>query len=330
MKQTVDIQTLKEKVLDGYLINKDEALALVNHPDKEVLYKSADEIRAHFCGNVIELCSITNAKSGNCPQDCKWCSQSMHHDTGIDVYQVIEKKKAVDQAVNHDLQGVNRLSLVTSGRRATTQDLIRMEKLYAGIREKTNLSLCASMGLLDKEQLQQLKNMGVHTYHCNLETSRRFFPTVCTTHTYDEKINTIRQAQSVGLDICSGGIIGMGENMEDRIDMALTLQGLGIYSIPVNMLTNVEGTKLETAEQLSEEDVLTTFAIVRWINPKASVRFAAGRVLIQAFQEKALRAGVNSAIVGDLLTTIGTSVEEDKVIFKNAGYELVDNHGNKQ
>lgn len=323
----IEIQTIKHKIFGGHLINKEEALELLSIDDKQLLYDLADEIRAHFCGNVMELCSITNAKSGNCPQDCKWCSQSIYHETDIDIYQVIEKQKARAHAVYNDNKGVNRMSLVTSGRRATTKDLERMVDLYQDIQEHTKLKLCASMGLLDKEQLELLQENGVSTYHCNLETSRRFFPSVCTTHTYDDKINTIRHAQRIGMDICSGGIIGMGESMEDRIDMALTLQELGIKSIPINLLSTVEGTALEPQQPLSEQEILTTFAMVRITNPEASVRFAAGRILISKFQHKALKAGVNSAIVGDLLTTIGTSVEEDKDIFKAAGYELINNEG---
>lgn len=321
------IEDIKQKVLNGYLINKEEAIALSKVDNKEALYKAADDIRAHFCGNVFELCSITNAKSGNCPQDCKWCSQSINHHTDIDVYKVIDKQKARAQAKYNANKGVNRMSLVTSGRRATTEDLKRMVDLYEDIQEHTDLKLCASMGLLDAKQLSVLKDNGVETYHCNLESSRNFFPTVCTTHTYDEKINTIRQAQSIGMDICSGGIVGMGETMEDRIDMALVLQELGVMSIPVNMLSTVEGTALTPPEPLSEEELLTTFALFRFLNPKASVRFAAGRILIKQYQQKALKCGINSAIVGDLLTTIGTSVDEDKVIFKNAGFDLVNNEG---
>jgi len=321
------IEKIKNKILNGYLINKDEAVSLSQDADKEALYLAANEIRMHFCGNVMELCSITNAKSGNCPQDCKWCSQSVHHNTDIEVYKIIDKKKAVAQATYNYKKGVNRMSLVASGRRATTKDLERLVDIYKDIQENTKLKLCASLGLLDAKQLQVLKDNGVQTYHCNLETSRSFFPTVCTTHTYDEKINTIKQAQSIGLDICSGGIVGMGETMEDRIDMALVLQELGVMSIPINMLSIVEGTALKNPVPLSEEEMLTTFALVRFINPKASVRFAAGRVLISRYQDKALKAGINSAIVGDLLTTIGTSVDEDKVIFKKAGFELINNEG---
>lgn len=324
------ITNIKIKILNDYLINKDEAMLLAQVEDKTALYSAANEIRIHFCGNVMELCSITNAKSGNCPQDCKWCSQSIHHNTDIETYRIIDKKKARAQAMYNDSKGVNRMSLVTSGRKASNRDLEKLVDIYKDIHNHTKLKLCASMGLLNLQQLQILKDNGVQTYHCNLETSRRFFPSVCTTHSYDEKINTIKHAQSIGMRICSGGIIGIGDNMEDRIDMALELQELGVISIPINMLNFVAGVALKKPTPLSETEVLKSFAIMRFINPKANIRFAAGRVLISHYQEKALAAGVNSAIVGDLLTTIGTSVDEDKIIFKNAGFELVNNENVRQ
>ncbi len=319
------INKLKEKILSGELINFEEAKLLSRSVDKEQLYKAADDIRLHFCGNKMELCSITNAKSGNCPQDCKWCSQSIHNDSEIEVYAMIDKGKAVQQAKYNADKGVNRMSLVTAGRKANRGQLNNLIEIYKAIQENTGLNLCASMGLLTKDQLKKLKDNGVSTYHCNLESSPSYFPKVCTTHTMSEKIQTIRWAQEVGLDICSGGIIGMGETMHDRIEMAFILQEMEIKSIPVNMLSPVAGTPLGYHKPLTEEEVLTTFAIFRFINPRASIRFAAGRILIKEFQHKALRAGVNSAIVGDLLTTIGTSVDEDKVIFKDAGFEFISN-----
>lgn len=319
------INKLKEKVISGELINIEEAKLLVRSVDKEQLYKAADDIRLHFCGNKMELCSITNAKSGNCPQDCKWCSQSIHNDSEIEVYAMIDKSKAVEQATYNAAKGVNRMSLVTAGRKANQGQLNKLIDIYHGIQQHTGLKLCASMGLLTRDELQKLKDNGVTTYHCNLESSPSYFPKVCTTHTMDEKIQTIKWAQEVGLDICSGGIIGMGESMTDRLEMAFILQKLKIYSIPVNLLSPIAGTPLGYKKPLTEEEVMTTFAIFRFINPKASIRFAAGRILIREYQHKALRAGVNSAIVGDLLTTIGTSVDEDKVIFKDAGFEFISN-----
>ena len=181
------------------------------------------------------------------------------------------------------------------------------------------------MVLLMREQLKRLKDAGITRYHCNLETSRRYFSTLCTSHTTDEKIETIRHALELGMEVCSGGIIGMGETMEDRVDLALTVRELGVKSIPMNVLNPIPGTPLEGAAPLTDEEVLTTVAVFRFINPDAFLRFAGGRALIAHIEEDAIRAGINSAIVGDLLTTIGSKVIEDMEKVKRLGFTTEDN-----
>lgn len=319
----MNIVDLKKKVIDGYQVNYKEGVELYNTPDKEGLYKAADEIREHFCGNRIDLCSITNAKSGKCPQNCKWCSQSRWYDTKIEEYEIVDRESAVKQAIENASKGVSRHSLVTSGRRVYNKTLDQLIPIYKEIKEKTDLSLCASMGLIDEHQLQRLKDeVGIEHYHCNLETAPSFFPNVCTSHTIEEKIRTIKTAQKLGLKVCSGGIIGMGETVEHRVELAVTLSQLGVQSIPINILTPVEGTPLENAEPLSEEDILTTIAVFRFINPKANLRFAGGRLQIKHFQHKALRAGISAALTGDYLTTTGSNVNEDIRDFTAAGFTV--------
>lgn len=316
------INTIKEKVFRGENISFEEAIILSKTTDKELLYKSAGEIRDKFAGRKFDTCSILNARSGKCSENCKWCSQSVHHNTEIEVYDVISSKEALEIAKQNDNYGVNRFSLVTSGRALDNMRLDKLLKVYDDIRSNTKLHLCASMGLLKRDQLQKLKDRGVGHYHCNLETARSFFPNLCTTHTYDEKVTTIKTALEVGLNVCSGGIIGMGETMEQRIEMAFELKQIGVKSIPLNILNPIEGTPMEGTEKLSDDDILTTIALFRFINPNSNLRFAGGRNIIKHIEDKAMQAGINSALVGDLLTTIGSDVKTDFEKFKAAGFDL--------
>jgi biotin synthase len=316
------ISEIKDKVIDGYDLSYDEAVVLSQIDNKEELYRAADEIREHFCGKRMDLCSITNAKSGKCSENCKWCSQSASFKTNVEEYELVDRKEAVRQAVENAAMGVNKHSLVTSGKKVTNATLNNIIGIYSEIKSKCDIKLCASMGLINGEQLSKLKGAGVEHYHCNLETAPSFFPELCTSHTIDDKIKTIKAAQEVGLGVCSGGIIGMGETMEQRIELAVTLKELNILSIPINILTPVEGTPLEGKEELSEEEILTTIALFRFINPKASLRFAGGRLKIRHFQHKALHAGINAALTGNYLTTTGADIKDDLKDFKSSGFEI--------
>jgi len=317
------IEILKQKVLSHQDLSCEEALALSKVADKEALYKAADEIRLHFCDDVIDLCSITNAKSGKCTQDCKWCSQSMHNSSNIEEYEIINREKAVKEAVDNAKQGVARHSLVTSGRRVSNKTLDGLIPIYREIAKQSTISLCASMGLINEEQMRRLKDeANVQHYHCNIETAPSFFSKLVTSHTIDEKIQTIKLAQKVGLKVCSGGIIGMGESMEHRIEMAFALRELEIQSIPINILQPIKGTGLEGFPPLSEDEILTTIAVFRFINPKSNLRFAGGRVQIKDFQIKALHAGISAALTGDYLTSTGSNIQDDIRDFKNAGFKI--------
>ena len=321
-----DINKLKNSILEGQKISRQEAIKLVETENQDFLYESANEIRQKIKGDIFDVCSIENAKSGACSEDCKWCSQSAHNSANVDVYEIVDTELAISMAKRNENYGVKRYSLVTSGRTISDKNLDKLCGTYSAIRKESKISFCASMGLLNKKQLIKLKNVGVQHYHCNLESSRRFFANVCTTHTFDEKIDTIKLAQEVNLKICSGGIIGMGETMEDRIDMAFDLAKLGVQSIPINILNPVEGTPLGNNKALTQQEVLATIAIFRFINPKANLRFAGGRNMMKDYQEKALLSGINSAVVGDMLTTTGSSgVEEDLRNFRKVGFEIPEN-----
>lgn len=306
-----NLETLTEAIKNGHQLTVDEALQLITHPDAKALYAAANDVRKHFCGSEMDYCSIINARSGHCSEDCKWCSQSHVHKTGIKEYPLVDSQEAVDMAVHNKNKGVNRYSLVTSGRNVTDKQLDELIDIFEKIKEKTDIELCASMGLLNKQQLQRLYDTGLTHYHCNIETAPSFFPNLCTTHTIEEKTQTILWAKEVGLNVCSGGIIGMGETIEQRVEMAIYLRSLGVKSIPINILMPIAGTKLEHQPPISTEDIFRTIAMFRLVNPKAQIRMAGGRAQFYTEQQTALAAGINASIVGDMLTTIGAKTIDD-------------------
>ncbi|MEA3505086.1 MAG: biotin synthase BioB [Bacteroidota bacterium] len=317
-----EILELEKRVIEGYKISFDDAKMLLQAENKAALYDSANNIRKYFCGDRIDLCSITNAKSGLCSEDCKWCSQSAHHTSDVEVYDIVDTKTALEHVAVSSKNGVSRHSLVTSGRTVSPKNLDKLIGIYKEIQKESNMGLCASMGLLSKEQLIKLKQAGVDNFHCNLETAPSKFHELCTTHTMEDKIRVLNNAKEVGLNICSGGIIGMGETAEQRVELAFALRDLDVKSIPINILNPIKGTKLYGIDAITEEEVLTTIALFRFINPDAFLRFAGGRLLIQSYQQKALKAGINASIVGDLLTTIGSTVKNDINNFKEVGFNI--------
>lgn len=313
------INTLKEKIIGGGLIDKSEAMSLLD-VDIEQLCAAADEIRSKLNGSKIDTCTILNGKSGLCTENCKYCAQSAHNHTGVKEYPMLTVSEIVERGLENAKLGVDRFDVVTAGLRLNDAEVDTLCKAYSQIKEQTDLELCSSNGLLSYEQFVRLHDAGVTRIHNNLETSRRFFPSVCTTHTYDEKIETIRAAKKAGMEICSGGIIGMGETMEDRIDMALELQSLGVRSIPINVLMPIKGTALENQPPLSDEEILRTVALFRFINPKADIRLAGGRKLLEDHGRQAFKSGANASIIGNMLTSIGNNVDEDFAMFEELGF----------
>lgn len=318
----MDLKELTEKVLEEKQITKEEALFLYDQPLAE-LCESADMIRQHFCSNRFDICTIINAKSGSCSENCKFCAQSAHNHTCADTYPLLSNEEIIKQAkINHD-QGVLRYSIVTSGKRLSDEEVDAMCEAVREIRKKVGISVCVSFGLLNEEQFKKLREAGVTRVHNNLETSRRNFPNICTTHSFDDKVEAIRAAQAAGLSVCSGGIMGLGETPEDRIDMALCLMELGVLSVPVNMLNPIPGTPLEKNEVLAEEDLRRIVAVYRFILPKASIRLAGGRGLMPDKGKSCFTSGANAAISGDMLTTAGITTKADMEMLKELGYEAV-------
>jgi len=281
------------------------------------LISLANKARRDFLGDTIELCSIINAKSGLCNQDCKFCVQSRLHKTHIETYALKAKKEILAKALRAQDIGAKRFGIVTSGNTLSREELKRICEAASEIKEKLGIKLCASLGSISEDGLWLLKKAGVSRYHHNIETSARYFPRIATTHSFADRIATIRRAKSCGLEVCSGGIIGMGESMQDRLEMALCLKELKVDAVPINILVPIKGTRLEGQQPLSCAEVIRTIAIFRIILKGKIIKIAAGREsALKDFQALAFLAGADGMLIGGYLTVKGRAVEEDRRLVK--------------
>ena len=316
----MDPITLAQEIIDGRRITRDDDLSFFLTCDLDELGRGADMIREKFIGDKVDLCSIINGRSGKCPEDCKYCAQSAHNHTNCEVYDFLPEEKILEACRMNEREGVDRFSIVTAGKALTGEEFDKAIHAYETMNRECKIDLCASMGFLSAEQLHRLHEAGVSSYHHNIETSKRNFPNICTTHTYDMKIETLKKVKAEGMYACSGGIIGMGETWEDRLDMAVSLAEVGVDSIPLNALMPIAGTPLEGLEHISEPDILRTVSFFRYINPEADIRLGAGRALLTNDGELAFKSGASATITGNMLTTVAcATIRSDKEMLESMG-----------
>ncbi|MCL6589981.1 MAG: biotin synthase BioB [Firmicutes bacterium] len=316
------IKTVADKVLAGSGISFDEAVALAQTDDLEEFLSAANRIRSTFKGDRIDLCAIMNAKSGKCSENCKFCAQSGHYVTNIAEYPLVEVEEAVALAKKNEAQGVRRFGIVTSGKAVSAKDFEKIVAMVKVLRQETHLEICASLGCITYGQAARLKAAGLSRYHHNVETSSDFFAQICDTHNYQDRIGAIQSVSRTGMEVCCGGIIGLGENMAQRIKMAFEIKALGIKSVPLNILNPIPGTPFADKRRLPPEEILRSIAIFRFILPEADLRYAGGRNALGQFQRAGLKAGISAAMVGDFLTTTGNKIADDLMMFKEEGFEF--------
>ncbi|MBO4373287.1 MAG: biotin synthase BioB [Bacteroidales bacterium] len=318
------IKELKDRIFDGYEITENEAKALAKTSNIEALYYSANQIRAKFKGRSFDLCSVIRVESTKCQYNCQWCAFSQKSTTPITEYNIIAEAKALKYAEKYTNKHVKRISLASSSNNINDSKLTQIIELSNKIYDQTNIRLCASLGHLTKEQMLRLKKESrITTFQCNLQTSPELYSKFCTTCSYDKKIETIKTAREIGFDICCGLIVGMGESMEDRISIAIKIRDLGIKSIPIHILTPQYGIEMPLKKPLDSEEILTTIAIFRFINPRADIRLGGGRSLIKIIEGEALSAGINGCKVGnELAPETEMTIDEDLERFEHEGFRV--------
>ena len=320
-----ELQTITEKTIREKTVNLKEALELYDLGKSKpfLLMAYASEVRDYFKGKNISLCSIVNAKSGLCPENCKFCAQSAHYVTRAAVYPLMTKENILERAKEAKESGVGMFSIVTSGTRIEGEDEWKeIEEAIVGM-VALGIKPCASIGMLDSERAKRLKDVGLFRYHHNLETARSNFDNICSTHDYDDDIETVKNAKNAGLSVCSGGIIGLGETMEQRIEMAYTLKELDVDSVPINILNPIDGTPMSSAEPLSPLEILITIALYRFILPDKDIKLCGGKEKnLRQLLPFAIEAGCNSLMTGNYLTTLGRNAAKDIEMIIDLGYTV--------
>ena len=305
---------------------KKDYLALYDKPLDELIEISNTITKENF-KNTVEACSIISAKTGECSENCKYCSQSRHNHAQIECHPLLDIETVKKAAISARDNGASRFCIVTSGRVPTDKDFDKIIEMIKAVASIEGIHCCASLGLLNEEQIKRMKEAGVERYNHNINTSENYHSQICTTHKFSDRVNTVKMIQKYGIEACCGVIIGMGESREDRIDMALSLKELNPKTVPINFLNPIKGTPLENFEdKIDEEEILKTICIFRIILPKALLRYAGGRTtrLSKLNQKLGMIAGINSVLVGNYLTTCGSKSQEDKAMFKELDLVLAD------
>jgi biotin synthase len=318
------IKEFESDIISGIQLTEQQALDLATDPSIPLseLFEAADRIRRTFIGDGVEFCAIVNAKSGACPEDCAYCAQSSKSRSRIDIFPLIGKDTVINNALEARDGGVRRFSIVTSGKKPDKRELQEIAQTIEEIRT-AGLGVCASLGLLEKDELSYLRDHGLERYHNNLEASENFFPSICSTHSYHEKIRTVEAAREIGLSVCSGGIFGMGESWRDRIDLAFAIRDLDVDSAPINFLNPIEGTRLDHLGTLNPDEALKIISIFRFILPLKEIRVCGGR--IQTLGENhpmIFKAGADSVMTGNYLITTGRSYGDDLAMLMSEGLTL--------
>ena len=312
-----------EKILLGkeiFDITKEEALTLYEADIDELLF-TASTVRKRHKGTKIKLCSIINAKSGHCSEDCKFCAQSSFSKTGVAVYPLKSPETIIDCAKNAFNKKAGCFGIVSSGNYLNDKEI---ETLCKAFKENSNVSkISVSIGRLSQDILVKLRRAGINKIHHNLETSERFFPHICTTHTFTERVETLKKAKNLGFKICSGGIFGIGENRQDRIDLAFALKEIAVDSVPMNFLIPIKGTPLENAPEITPDEILKTIAVFRIILQKQDIMICGGREAnLRDLQSMIFQAGANGMMSGGYLTAPGRDMETDKKMIADLGLEI--------
>lgn len=319
--------SLARTVLAGQPATREQALSILRSQDDELLdlIAGAFQIRHHYFGKSVQLYFLMNAKSGLCPEDCNYCSQSKISDAPIPKYNILSRDKLLDGARIAAERKSKTYCIVISGRAPNEREMKAVETIVPQIKEQYGLNICACLGLLDEDQAKRLKAAGVDKVNHNLNTSREYYPEICTTHTFDDRVETLKNVRKAGMELCSGGIIGMGEKQEDIVQMAFELNELSVESIPLNFLHSIDGTPLERKEYLNPRDCLRALCMFRFVNPKSELRIAGGRERhLRTLQPLGLYVA-NSIFVGDYLTTQGQPPQEDYEMIADMGFEVTGN-----